>query len=272
MSSVSFAQDDMYFVPKKSSNEAKIETPSVTYSGSLRDVDEYNRRGSFRSEYYALDNDSTGNDVFQFEPGIYADSSFVEANAEQYGSEDDYIYCRRMSRFDDFYWYDPWYYGWYGSYWYGSPYWYARYSWYDPWYDPWYYGWYRPWGYYGWYYPGYWYGSYYRPYRGITGTRNHGRVNYGYAGNSNGNFRGYRGNNNRTNSSNRYNDSDRNNNYNNNKFRGNRNNSYSRTETQSRPSYNSSSSFGGNRGSSFSGGGSFGGSRGGGGGSFRGRR
>lgn len=272
ISSVSFAQDDMYFVPKKSSKETKKEFTPVTHSGSMRDVDEYNRRGGFKSTYSALDNDSTSNDVIHFETGTYADSLSIGEYAGQYETEDDYAYCRRMSRFDDFYWYDPWYCGWYGSYWYGSPYWHAHYGWYDPWFDPWYYGWYRPWGYYGWYYPGYWHGAYYRPYRGITGTSNHGRVNYGYAGNAGGNFRGYRGTNNRTGNNNRYDNSDRNNNYNNSNFRGNRSNSYSRPDTQTKPSYSTGSSFGGNRGGGFSGGGSFGGSRGGGGGSFRGRR
>ena len=61
-----------------------------------------------------------------------------------------------MSRFDDFYWYDPWfrgpYYGWH------SPWWYSRWGWYDPWYYGYgYNGWY---GWYDWYDPYFysWYG------------------------------------------------------------------------------------------------------------------
>lgn len=266
MSSFISAQDDMYFVPKKNSKDVKP-LPPVEYSGSARDIDEYNRHGGFNSRYYNIGGDSISGDVISFEPGAYSDSSFVAGRASSYDAGDDYAYSRRMSRFDDFYWYDPWYYGWYDPYWYGAPYRHLYYGWYDPWYDPWYYGWYRPWAYYGWYYPGYWHGSYYRPYRGITGTSNHGRVNYGQAGNTNRNFRGYRGTNNRANDNNRYNNTDRNN-YNNN-FRGNRNNSFSRPDVQTRPSYNSGGNFGGSRGGGFNGGGSSGGSRGG---SFGGRR
>lgn len=263
ISSAVFAQDDMYFVPKKSSKEIKQEPKSVTYSGSSRDVDEYNRYG-LNSTYYSLDSVSTANDVFNFEQEAYADSLLMYEDGNQYDTENDYICSRIMNRFDDFYWYDPWYCGWYyPGYWYGSPYWYARYGWYDPWF----YGWYGPWTYYSWYYPSYWHGSYYRPYRGITGTSNHGRVNYGYAANNNRNFSGYRGSNNRGNSNNRYNTNQ--NNYNNN-FRGNRNNNYSNNNVQSRPSFNSGSNFGSGRSGGFGGGGSFGGgSRGG---SFGGRR
>jgi len=275
------AQDDMYFTPKKSSKEAK-ETLPVIYNDNPRNVDEYNRRGNFASHYSNIGVDSISGDVIE----LQTDSSFVGDDGVNYNPEDDYACSRRMSRFDDFYWYDPWYYGWYGPYWYGSPYWYAHYGWgwYDPWYDPWYYGYYRPWGYYGWGgWPHHGWGyAYSRPYGGVTGTMNHGYVGrghgngfYGYRGGtgsrtySNSNFRGSRSqssvNRNVTNRSNA------------NSYRGNRSNSYNYNNNNfnsSRQSYSSGGSFGGSRGGGFSGGGSFGGGRsgGGGGGHFGGRR
>lgn len=267
------AQDDMYFVPKKAkavTMPVEERMPVVYSSGQLRDVDEYNRRGEFRSDYQVLGVDSLPIDTFEFEPGGYADTLFVDGGGG-YGYEDDYAYSRRMSRFDDFYGYVPGYYGWYGPYWYGRPYWHSYYGWYDPWYDPWYYGWYGAWGY-GWHYPVYWHTSYYRPYRGLTGTTNHGRPTRGANAGAGRDFTGYRGTNNRANTTNRR-DVTRENNYNNNNnFRGNRDVNYGNMNTPSQPSYNNGGSFGGNRGGGFSGGGSFGGSRGGGGGSFGGRR
>lgn len=287
------AQDDMYFTPTKSSKAVSKPAP-YTYSGSQRDVDEYNRRGHFGSQYVGMETDSLGNDVITFAP---SDSVYADNGDSYYDPDDDYRYSRRMSRFDGFYWNDPWYYSWdpywYGNtYWYGSPYWYTDFRW--GWYDPWYYSYYRPWGY-GW---GGWYYPYYpvvhnNYYGGVTGTSNHGRVTYGQGRSSNRNFSGYRGNtggrsyadgnssfggsryngnSNRNNyNSNRNNYNSNRNNYNSNRsnFGGNRNNSNS----YSSPSYNSGGSFGGSRGGGFSGGGSFGGgSRGGGGGSFGGRR
>lgn len=272
MSSVTHAQDDMYFVPKKGSKKPVSEVYAETNTGCSRDIDEYNRRGNFRSTYYNLGSDSTSADVFQFEPGTYADTLYADNAGRHYSSDNDYEYSRRMSRFDGFYWYDPWYSGWYGPYGYGWPYRYSYYGWYDPWYDPWFYGWYRPWRYYGWYYPGYWHGGYHYAYGGITGTRNHGNVNYGQGSSANRSFRGYRGNSDRNGRGNRYDNADRNNSYNRNNFRGNRDNSFNNSDFRQSPSFNTGGSFGGNRGGGFSGGGSFGGSRGGGGGSFGGRR
>lgn len=277
ISSGAYAQDDMYFMPKKTEKVVKEVAPVEPYYENRMDVDDYNRRGFFGNQGYALSSDTTANDVINFSTSDSLDAAGYagvgDEYAEGYNPEDDYVYSRRMSRFDDFYWYDPWYYGWYGPYWYGSPYWYAYSGWYSPWYDPWYYGWYRPWGY-GWYYSWYRPVSYYRPYRGITGTSNHGRVSYGYTGSANKNFRGYRGttnrlNNNRSYNNNRYNNSNKD--YN--RFNGNRRNNYNNQNTMSRPSYNNNSSFGGIRGGGSFGGGSFGGSRGGGGGGhFGGRR
>lgn len=277
ISSGAYAQDDMYFMPKKTEKVVKEVAPVEPYYENRMDVDDYNRRGFFGNQGYALSSDTTANDVINFSTSDSLDAAGYAGVGDEYDEgynpEDDYVYSRRMSRFDDFYWYDPWYYGWYGPYWYGSPYWYAYSGWYSPWYDPWYYGWYRPWGY-GWYY--FWYRpvSYYRPYRGITGTSNHGRVSYGYTGSANKNFRGYRGttnrlNNNRSYNNNRYNNSNKD--YN--RFNGNRRNNFENRNTMSRPSYNNNSSFGGIRDGGSFGGGSFGGSRGGGGGGhFGGRR
>ena len=137
------------------------------------------------------------------------------------GTDDDFAYSRRMSRFDGFWggYYDPWFMGRasvYAGWGWPSPYYYS--GWYDTWYDPWYYGyysgypyygygyyyggypyyrgypyyygyagygWYGPWrGYYGWGYPYYGYrrGGYYA-YGGHTGTANHwGRSNGSYRG------------------------------------------------------------------------------------------
>lgn len=277
ISSGAYAQDDMYFMPKKTEKVVKEVAPVEPYYENRMDVDDYNRRGFFGNQGYALSSDTTANDVINFSTSDSLDAAGYAGVGDEYDEgynpEDDYVYSRRMSRFDDFYWYDPWYYGWYGPYWYGSPYWYAYSGWYSPWYDPWYYGWYRPWGY-GWYYSWYRPVSYYRPYRGITGTSNHGRVSYGYTGSANKNFRGYRGttnclNNNRSYNNNRYNNSNKD--YN--RFNGNRRNNFENRNTMSRPSYNNNSSFGGIRGGGSFGGGSFGGSRGGGGGGhFGGRR
>lgn len=280
VSSLAMAQDDMYFTPKKADKDKETVEQRVTYVVErpvfVRDVDEYNRRGRFANDYFGISADSLYSDVIDLDTlgidTVAIDTAFVDDFDYSYNPEDDYAYSRQMSRFDDFYWYDPWYHGWYGygPYWYGSPYWHAGWWWYDPWYDPWYYGWYGHWW---WHRPLY---SYYRPYRGVTGTMNHGRL-YGHRGGASNNFRGYRGNYNGSNNGltgRRYPSRD-NNSYNSNtsrnRFRGNRPNRNTLQNTQSRPSFNNS--FGGNRsGGSFRGGGSFGGSRGGGGGGFRGRR
>lgn len=152
------AQDDMYFVPtKKNVEKSAVDygMPEKTYySGSHRSVDDYNRWSvAHGSSVQSID--SVGNDIVDFDAvsGVYPDS--VEAT--------DYKYTRRMSRFDDYdwwdgyyagrsdsYWYDPWY----SPYWYGSWYgWgYPYYGYYSSWYwnDPWYWG-----GWYGYHHPVY---------------------------------------------------------------------------------------------------------------------
>lgn len=188
------AQDDLYFTPtKKSVEEGKkarraikqaedAGTYGTYYSGINKTDDEYNRRNKRDgftpykiNEETLYSPDSIASDVIEFSVGedMVADSFRVDTVYKYVIlDDDDYQYSRRLSRFDDFYWwrgyYGPsywsrpigWYTGWYGP-WYDP--WYA--GWYDPWYtgwyDPWYAGWYDPWydpWYYG-YYPGWWAGG-----------------------------------------------------------------------------------------------------------------
>lgn len=140
--------DDLYFTPKKkvaasTSAKSKVETDKPAYYvGSDRDVDEYNRRGQYWSHYQKIGTDEKGNDIIEFQKGrgvypdsTYIDTTFVGRYYDTVVDEDDYTYCRRMSRWDG--WYDPWFYSYRWGY---GPYWRAY------WYDPWYYGgWYDPW-------------------------------------------------------------------------------------------------------------------------------
>ena len=201
--------DDMYFVPTKKSTVVRTRTDvaprpaPVYYSGSNRDVDEYNRRGG--SYYQVVSNDSTGNDIIDFngELGVYPDSAQTEDYAltrqmsrwDGYEPEEVYREGYRDGRMNSLSWHSPWYYSsfypWYDP-WYYDPWYYGYYGWYGGWYDPWYYGYsyYHPW------YHSYWYGGYYPYYGGgggyiasshRTGTQNHGRVSYsGPRGISNG--------------------------------------------------------------------------------------
>ena len=90
---------------------------SVYSMGATRDVDEYNRRGQFRSQYQAIDGDSLGSDIIDFQAGtgIYPDSVYADtlgaSPRQEFYDDDEYVYSRRMSRWDDYYgWYDPFYY------------------------------------------------------------------------------------------------------------------------------------------------------------------
>lgn len=155
---VSAQDDDMYFTPKKSSKQTQTQSvrrsevsqtydyqddeyndgDATYYSGSIRDVDEYNRRNRPAYSY----TDATD--------GEAADKDSILV------SRQDYENSMKMKRFDGYnnvtlivadpWYYDSWYYDpWYG----GSLYWHSR------WYDPWFYSWYDPWFYSpGWY--GYW--------------------------------------------------------------------------------------------------------------------
>ena len=205
--------DDLYFVPSKK----KAETTSSSVSNnqkstynvrSARDVDEYNRRGKYRSSFQTIGTDSLGNDIIEFHvgTGIYPDTTYVDTTwvMPQYDEIDDFTYSRQMSRWDGYYgWYDPWYFdrwGWHplGYYSWYDPWYYPYYGWYGTWHDPWfYYGWYGPWNYnwrygyigwgypyryYGWNYPYYYGGGYGYAYTGTTGTHRHGRPSLSSAG------------------------------------------------------------------------------------------
>ena len=69
------AQDDMYFVPSESADapvsEVAEEPAPTYYIGSQRDVDEYNRQGTYVQQI-----DSAGNDIIDFDGtvGVYPDS------------------------------------------------------------------------------------------------------------------------------------------------------------------------------------------------------
>lgn len=182
MTAVSAQDDDMYFTPKHKDKNTVVTPPrsrvteaydydhsNETYhSGSIRDVDEYNRRGKGGSS-----SSST------WREGGYAQDDSILVSREEYENS------RKMKRFDGYnsvtlivgdpWYYDPWYYDpWYG----GSYYWRTR--WYDPWYytyyDPWYYGggWYAHWGpSHYWHRPSYvyggWHGGGFRPSPGRPG-------------------------------------------------------------------------------------------------------
>lgn len=174
------AQDDMYFVARKSVSAKKSTRVSPVsrytyYCGSDRDVDEYNRRPSLVSKVEPLSADTSAvadtvaiDDVIAFdaEQGVYpedvfypdtlyiidddgtpVDGYYVYNDYDDYYGDyddaDDYECTRLLCRWDDCY---PWYIGWY------SPWYYSWYSpWYYGWYSPWYYSWCSPWYYGGWY-------------------------------------------------------------------------------------------------------------------------
>lgn len=206
----SMAQDDdLYFNPKKEAKEKAEKQAAMQrayaqqrarrdsiyalyWSGSSRNVDEYNRGGRFLSHCEKLGTDSLGNDIIQFQVGkgvgpdsIYDDAYFAQKYADQ---DEDFARTRQLSRWDGYY--DPWFYDYYG---YGPYYWrtrmwgwhnpwrYGYYAgWYDPWFDPWYDPWYYGWGgwFAGWYDPWYYgWGGYYRPWH--WGGPAIGRVDYG---------------------------------------------------------------------------------------------
>ena len=307
--------DDLYFTPKKSAKtertEAVYDNRPAYYVGSNRSVDEYNRRGRYRSSYQTISADSLASDVIRFEAGsgVYPDSTYIDTTlvfseytgndfAGEYDDSDDYRCTRSMNRWEGYC--SPWYYGWH------SPFWYSRYGWYDPWYydwcyDPWYYGWYDPWyagGYWGWHrwygWYGGWYGGWYDPWFGhhpgwggvaivpnrpggsISGTRNHGFVAGRQAnGKTTGNSRfGNRRTVSTATAQSSYRFGSRSYNTNDNSSNTYRNNSYTPSHSQSSPTFSGSRSIGSSSSSGgFSGGGGTrSGGGGGGGGHFGGRR
>lgn len=307
----SMAQDDdLYFNPKKEAKEQAEKRAALQkayelqrarrdsiyalfWSGSNRNVDEYNRGGRLFSHYEKVGTDSLGNDIIQFHVGkgvapdsIYDDAYFAQKYADQ---DEDFARTRDMSRWDGYY--DPWFYDYYG---YGPYYWrsrmwgwhnpwrYGYYAgwydpWFDPWYDPWYYG-YAGW-YGGWYDPWYW-GGYYNPW--YWGGPMIGHVSYGgFAGNkrynnpglidgSNHHYNGVVGNNSNTYSRR----SNSNMSFGQRRDSGNFNHSNNSSwGTRSNSGFSNGGSFGGGSfGGARSGGGSFGGGSRSGGGSFGGRR
>lgn len=141
--------DDMYFVSskKKSISEKKTvekrtlknnnESPwrdaeDVDYhSGALRDVDEYNRRGSSQRQVLAR---LEGDTLYVDSPDTLEQKEYLVRYEQNYAVDepynDDYYFSTRLSRYHGFYHYDPFM-------------WDICFGWYDPWYDPWY-GWYGP--------------------------------------------------------------------------------------------------------------------------------
>ena len=187
-----FAQDDMYFVPKKAEKDV-AKTKNGIGGDSLSkvkpldvSVDEYNRR-HMKSSYKTLGSDSLGNDIIEFEPG---DGKYPKIDTVKVYQppmdDDDFYWSAQMGLFDGYHgWYDPFFYGYFGRWGHYYDMWYPwyhpwAYGLYDPWYNGWYYGYYYgPWGYYGsWYLdPYYWgWGMYMYPGWGYP----HYHVNYGY--------------------------------------------------------------------------------------------
>ena len=139
--------DDVYFIPKKNSRDkitnrlANKDVGRTTYySGSNRDVDEYNRRGNSWTHYQQMGVDGKGRKVMSMRKGygtypdsMYLDTVFVERNRRAYDNDEDYRMTRRIRRFYGYY--DPWYDDFAYAY---GPYWGSSWAWYDPWYNPWY--------------------------------------------------------------------------------------------------------------------------------------
>ncbi len=147
--------DDMYFVSSKKKIDQKAErsersqtrhrdassawegTEDADYhTGSLRDVDEYNRRGS--SQVRAR---LQGDTLYVQSNETLPEQEYVVRYEDNYAVDepycDDYRFSMRLSRYHGFYHYDPFM-------------WDVCYGWYDPWFDPWY-GWYGPYYRHGWY-------------------------------------------------------------------------------------------------------------------------
>ena len=78
--SIMAQDDDLYFTPKKSSETSSVVEKSTYYSGSDRNVDEYNRRGKYWSHYQKIGTDDKGNDIIQFTKGngVYPESTYID--------------------------------------------------------------------------------------------------------------------------------------------------------------------------------------------------
>lgn len=161
----SFAQDDVYFTPKKKKAVTQpsevVDTPTNTpqtptdeewYVGrsSHIDVDSYNRRYTKVNTNDLQLPDS----VYYMEPEDCYEYTPTSSLIRFHGYYDPWYYSPLDwnyyygSSYDWFY--DPWYYGAWGRH--G---WHYTYSWASPWY-----GYYHPWSYYGWHNPWYGYHAY----------------------------------------------------------------------------------------------------------------
>ena len=72
--------DDLYFKSKKVVRDRSEQVDTRSYSGSNRDVDEYNRRGKYWSHYQVVGKDAKGNDIIQLQKGwgVYPDSTYMD--------------------------------------------------------------------------------------------------------------------------------------------------------------------------------------------------
>lgn len=217
-----YAQDDVYFVPKKSQEKAKVTTvtPSSDYStyetlpatgnvdaydsdddwyvgrNQRKDVDSYNRRGNYNGS-----NETVVEDDVAIEDGQYTTRIIRFHSPSTIVVLSPYYW----DMYDAF-WYDPWY------SWTWRPYssWAWRTGWYSGWYVGWHGGWYDPWYGYAWnrwYYPHYnhWYGGFrpihhYNDYAYRRGGTHYDRYYGGWGGRRDGHVA-----NNSRNSSHRYN-------------------------------------------------------------------
>lgn len=182
---LSFAQDDIYFNPKKKVEKQITKTNVVrnyrrpandtvsvaVYSDNKRSDDEYNRRFSYDNGHIVGNDDWQAGGSRYVADSIQAESDSIWAtySRDMNDAEDDYYYSRRLLRFHSPHYViyrSPYYwdlvYGW-GCYdyldgWYGDPF-FGCYGWrygcpWGPW-DCWYgrfWGYYRPyaWDYWGW--------------------------------------------------------------------------------------------------------------------------
>ncbi len=205
--------DDMYFVPRKQATTTAVRPMPMRHSqdnvvieyvddaddapvvarGAVRDVDEYNRRGTAYA-YQAPDT------AYADTIGTLLNNAYLQGYQSGYSDGEDYALTQRMNRFgysslyvspwywgyhyDPFYW-DTWCYGVYDPFWHGG-----YYGWMRPYWG--YYGYYSPWWHTGWGYYGH-HGRHDWGYRhgGYT-PRAHNTRRPGFTGRSSGTYRGGR--------------------------------------------------------------------------------
>ena len=145
---MAFAQDDLYYKPKKQDKPVVTQPVVDDYvpKGLDMTVDEYNKR-NLKSSYQELGTDSVGNDIIEFTvgDGKYPENDTLRIDDKYFDDENDFTYTSRLGRYYGFYgYYDPIF----GPYW-GRPisYWGPSYS-----------GLWGPYGYWGvpYYYTGFW--------------------------------------------------------------------------------------------------------------------